>query len=218
MPDDERNIDINDPRLQKEMVEANPDADFFELPPPPPDDQDYLVKVVLGEKGIVSNKQKRKGDAEGKPTGPYFLNVALECHILDPGQTWDNAKLFENATSIIMQSSGTSYLHAILRALGYPAVGKMPLAGPGSLAEHALSVFTSDATCMVSGKWEARAQTATGEWITVRKGMKNFPPIDPKDLAQGYSPYADIMDPITRRPTGEQARAQFRISKFYQPG
>jgi len=218
---DERNIDINDPRLQAEMVEANPDADFFELPPPPPDDRDYLVKVVLGEKGLIAKRQSRKGDATGRPTGPYYLNAALECVILDQDQPWDQAKLFENATSIIMQSSGTSLLHAILRALGYPALGRMPLTGPGSLAEHAISVFTSDATCMVSGNWEARTQlpdkTGDLEWVTVKKKMKNFPLIDPANPQAGHYPYVEVIDPTTRQPTGEMARAQFRISKFYQP-
>jgi hypothetical protein len=219
MPDekDERTIDINDPRLQQEMVEANPDADFFELPAPPPDDRAYIVKVMLGDKGIVASRQKRKGDVEGRPTGPFFLNAAIECHIMDPDQPWDNRVLYENATSIIMQSSGTSLLHAILRALGYPALGRMPLTGPGSLAEHTLGVFSSEPQCGVEGKWEARAQNAKGDWITIRKGMKNFPLNNPSNPDEGYSPLVEILDPITRKPTGEYARAQFRISKFFQP-
>jgi hypothetical protein len=221
MPDatvDERNININDPRLQQEMVEANPDADFFELPPPPPDDRQYMVKVMLGDKGIVAKRQLRKGDADGRPTGPYYLNAAIDCHILDPDTPWDGRILYENATSIIMPSSGTSLLHAILRALGYPALGKMPLTGPNSLCEHVLGVLSSEPTCGVEGKWEARAKDASGNYYTVKKGMRNFPLINPHNPEEGYSPLVDVIDPVTRRPTGEQARAQFRISKFFQPG
>src|SRR6185437_4842434 len=168
MPDPDV-IDINDPLLQQEMVEADPEADFFEMPPPPPDDRDYQVKILLGERGVVAKRQKRKGE-NGQPTGPLFLNFALELRIIDPDQPWDGAPLFDNATSIIMQSSGTSLLLAILRAVGQPATGRMSL---DQLRDHALGVFASEPICSISGKWEAQIKDQDGKYKTVKKGMHN---------------------------------------------
>jgi len=215
MPD-VKTIDINDPLLQAEMVEANPEADFFELPPPPPDDRDYMVKVGMGDRGMTVKRQMRKGDAEGNPTGPLFLIVALENRIIDPDQIWNDAPLFDNATSIIMNSSGTSLLHAILRALGHPALGRMNLS---ELRDHALSVFSSELTCGVSGKWEASIEDqnpkAKKKYRIVRKGMSNFPLIDPAHPELGYSPYAEVIDSDTKRPTGDTVRAQFKINRYF---
>lgn len=206
MPDQDV-IDINDPLLQQEMVEADPDADFFEMPPPPPDDRDYQVKILLGERGVNVKRQTKKTDQPGHPTGPLFLNFALELRIMDPDQPWDGAPLFDNATSIVMQSSGTSLLHGILRAVGQPAAGRMDLA---ALRDHALGVFASEPTCLISGKWEAQAKDQDGKYKTVKKGMKNFPLIDPSHPELGHSPYAED------KQTGEAARAQFRVNKYFQ--
>jgi hypothetical protein len=209
-----KTIDINDPILLQEMVEANAEADFFELPPPPPDDRDYVVKVGLGDRGMTVKRQMRKGDADGQPSGPLFLICALENRIIDADQPWNDAPLFDNATSIIMGSSGTSLLHAILRALGHPALGRMNLS---ELRDHALSVFSSELTCGVGGKWEAsvKKEDGTGKYKTIRKGMKNFPLIDPADPNSGHYPYADVIDPDTKKATGETVRAQFKINRYF---
>ena len=214
MPDDPAVIDINDPLLQQEMVEADPEADFFELPPPPPDDREYQFKVMLGEKGITAKKQKRKGDPDGRPSGPVFLNVNLELRIVDPGQPWDNMPTQDYATSIVMQSSGTSKLHSILRALGAPAQGRMDLA---ALRDHIMGVLGSEPLCFGTGIWEARIEdsAADGGYRTVKKGMKNFPLVDPKQPELGHYPYAEVYDSTTKKPTGEQARAYFRINKYF---
>lgn len=215
MPDVKDKIDINDPLLQQEMIEADPEADFFELPPPPPDDRDYQAKILLGERGVNVKHQKMSGDKDGQPTGPLFLIFALELRLIDPGQPWDDAPLFDNATSIVMRSSGTSLLHAILRAVGVPAMGRMTLA---ELRDHALGVFASEPVCLVSGKWEAQIEDPPGSknYRAVKKGMKNFPLIDPAHPELGHYPYAEVFDPVTKQNTGEMARAQFRVNKYFR--
>src|SRR6202162_542536 len=109
---DPTTIDINDPILQQEMIEADPEADFFEQPPPPPDDREYQAKILLGERGVSVKYQKMNGDPDGRPSGPLFLSFALENRLIDPDMPWNDAPVFDNATSIVMRSSGTSLLHA----------------------------------------------------------------------------------------------------------
>jgi hypothetical protein len=198
------------------MIEADPEADYFELPPPPPDDQQYQVKVLLGDGGVTVRRQERKGDLNGQRTGLLFLNFALELRIVDPGQPWDNAACFDNATSIVMQNSGTSKLHSILRALGAPAMGRMDLA---ALRDHALGVLAGEPTAVITGKWEARAKDQDGTYRTVLKGMKNFPLLDPEHPELGHSPWAEDrvrMDPKTRQQigTGEMVRARFQVDNY----
>lgn len=211
-------IDINDPILQQEMVEADPEADYFELPPPPPDDREYQVKVLLGERGLSVKRQERKGDQDGQRTGPLFLNVSLEDRIVDPGQPWDNAACFDNATSIVMQNSGTSKLHSILRVVGAPAMGRMDLA---ALRDHTIGVLAGEPLAVITGKWEAQVkdENAKGGYRTVLKGMKNFPLIDPEHPELGHSPWAEDrirMDPKTRQQigTGEMVRARFQVDNY----
>jgi len=217
MPDAKDIIDINDPILQQEMVEADPDADFFEQPPPPPDDREYQFKLGLGEGGVTVKHQERKGDSNGQRTGPLFLNFNLEVRVVDPGQPWDNMPTQDYATSIVMQSSGTSKLHSILRAVGAPALGRMDLA---ALRDHALGVFASEPLCFGQGQWEARAKDGDGSYRTVRRGMKNFPLVDPQHPELGHSPWIEDavhVDAKTRAQvgTGEIVRAYFRVNKYF---
>jgi hypothetical protein len=220
MPNDDV-IDINDPALQQEMIEADPEADYFALPPPPPDDRDYQVKIMLGSNGLVAKRQQRTEDHNGARTGALFLSAALDLTIIDPGQPWDGARVFDNPNSIIMQRSGTSLLHAILKAVGAPALGRMPLLGPGSLYEHTLGVIASEPVCMISGHWLAQVEDPTAltnkdRWRTVRKGMQNFPLLDPAHPELGHSPYVPVIDPVTKKETGEEIRAKFKVTSYFR--
>jgi hypothetical protein len=178
-------IDINDPLLQQEMVEADPDANFFETPPPP-DDREFQVKITCESDPTVKRQHKKTGPPD-KSTGPLFLNFSLTLRIVDPNQPWDNQMVFDNATSLVMDSSGTSRLHTILRAIGAPALGSMSLA---QLRDHAIDVFNSEPTAFIEGQWEARAESQGNKradkngWVTVRRGMKNFEKDETK--AAGY--------------------------------
>ncbi len=221
MPDDKGIIDINDPILQQEMVEADPDADWFEQAAPPPDDRDYQVKILLGEHGMIAKKQQRKGDTNGTRTGPMFLSLELELRIVDPGQPWDNMPTSYWADSLIWDNKGTSKLHTILRAVGAPARGNMTIA---DLRDHTLGVLASEPLAFCEGKWEARAKDAENEYRTVLKGMKNFPLIDPQHPEHGHSPFVEDVvtkrrDPKTQQivevGTGEVVRAYFRVNRIF---
>jgi hypothetical protein len=238
MPNDnEQKIDnINDPRLQQEMVEADPDADLYEVAAPPPDSQPdgmpitYQVKLILGSDGLTAKQQFRDGDAEGRPSGAYYLNVSIEAYIIDPGGPFDNWVLYENNATSLLQvkrgakqnsdgPSGTSTLHTILRSVGYPMLGKVPLTGPGSLAEHTVGVLSSEPVCGITGRWEAScpnpySKSRKDKYRDVCLGMKNFPLVDRNNPDLGHSPLVDIIDPITRVATG-QARAKFKIRRFF---
>ncbi len=206
-------IDINDPLLQQEMIEANPDADFFEPPPPPPDDREYQVKVMLGDRGVVVRRQRKKDETDANASGPLYLNFHLEERIIDPDQPWDNMPVYDNATSLVMGSNGTSALHTILRALQMPARGQMSLA---QLKDHVLNVLAGEPTTVILGKWEAQVEDGVlpngkTNYRTVKKGMKNFPLIDPSNPALGHSHY------IEDKATGEVCRAQFRVERYRLP-
>lgn len=208
---DKEVIDINDPILQQEMVEADPEADYFEMPPPPPDDREYQVKLLLGEKGPMVKRQERKGDSNGERTGPLFWNFPLELHFIEPGQPWDNDVCFDNATDIVMQRSGTSKIHSILRSLGSPAMGRMSKA---ELRDFVLGVLAGEPIGIITGKWEASVKMDDGTYRLVLKGMKNFPLIDPQRPELGHSPWAEDrvkFDHKTKQQvgTGEMIRARF---------
>jgi hypothetical protein len=174
MPEPEK-IDINDPRLQQEMVEANPDANFFDPTPPPPDDRELQVVVRVDDEGPSAKKQAKRGDPQGGPfTGPLVVSFPLVLQVVDPGQPWDAQYIYDNASSGISDAKGTSRLHTILRALGAPALGNMSLA---QLRDHAINVFSTEPTAFITGEWEARCEDpkARGGWRTCCRGMKNFP-------------------------------------------
>jgi hypothetical protein len=174
MPNEQDTIDINDPQLQSEMVEANPDANFFDPPPPPPDDRELQMVITVSDEGPSAKKSFRRGDPEGKPSGPLVVSFPLILRVVDPGQPWDNIAVYDNASSNVSDNKGTSRLHTILRALGAPALGAMSLA---QLRDHAANVFSTEPTAWVEGEWEARVEDpkARGGYRTACRGMKNFP-------------------------------------------
>jgi len=213
MPEDV--ISINDPELLKEIVEADPEADFFEAPPPPPEG-DYMVKLFLGQKGIVIRRQKRKDVDQGDArTGPLHVAVWMDVHILDPGQPWDDTTCSYFADSIISdrkkrpgQPLGTSKLHTILRAVNQPAIGAMSLP---ELLQHTQSVLASEPTCGARGQWVAKAGKEE-DYRIVLTGMNNFPLLDPQHPEFGHD--HNIIDPKTN----QAVRAYFNILSFIRMG
>jgi hypothetical protein len=98
-------VDINDLSLANEEVEVNSEADAF-AGPPPPDDGDHRAKLKLGQRKVTAGKTK-----QGLP---YFM-VHIEATLNEPGQRFDGAKVFDSASSMVMQSSGTCRIAGILR-------------------------------------------------------------------------------------------------------
>lgn len=207
---DKLTYDINDPALQHEMVEADPEKDFFELPVPPPDGR-HRVRVLLGERNITIKRQAKKGERKDAATGPFFVNAEIENRIDSPNEYGDGMPVFDYATSIIMASSGTSRLHGILRAIQAPAPARLSIQ---DLARHVVNTLASEtATAEVETIWEAQVkETKNGvdSYRTVCKGMKNFPPDDTSPT--GYSPIA--IDKVT----GQECRARAQVVRYYLPG
>jgi len=206
MPDVDT-IDINDPALQQEMVEADPEANFFEAPPPPPDDREYEVRIVCEEAPKIA-RQAKKGEQKGKGTGPLYANFSLTLRIVAPNEPWDNQPVFDKATSMVMENSGTSRLHSILRAVRAPALGRMTLR---ELIDHATNVFATEPTAFIEGEWESSIEAPgnkradKGGYVRARRGMQNFVKDDTKP-----SGYNHVWDDPELGP----APAKFRVTNY----
>lgn len=186
-------VDINDLSLDTSEVEINPEADAFAYPPPPPEGR-YRVKLKLADKGW--EKGLTKGNVE-------YLRANIEARIIAPGETWDDKPLFDNPSTQVFESSGTSRIVGILKALGMtgiPARGKIV-----EYARFLQPYLEQEAEIDVQTQWEAYCKDCEK---TVAKGMKRFP------MNGGGSHKGAIECPQGH---GE-LNAQSRISKYMAVG
>ena len=194
--------DINDLSLMSEPVEVDGSItgeDFFQ--PPIPDDGDHLARLTLGDRGIKASRQKDK--STGQKSGKGFLMVHLAVELLDDSGNKVGV-IFDNPTSIVMESVNTSKLHAILDACGNPAPARATL---GELLAHTEATLAQSPQVEVTTQWEARYNKGTDtdpDYKTLLKGQKKFPP----KPDGGYERI--VMDPET----GERVTAQAVIRKY----
>lgn len=202
--------DINSLDLLNEVVEVTSTAsaeDFFA--PPIPEDGDHTAVLHLGDRGIKVDKQRESKN--GPKTGPAYLNVHMQAKILsDSGE--EGLSVFDSLTSIVMQSAGTSRLHAVLAVAADPAPARCSL---GELKDHVEKFLAQGPQVGVTTQWEAQVNDGTAErpdYRTVVKGMRKFPPmLDESGNPTGkYNP--EIVDPKT----GQKVRAQARITKYFK--
>lgn len=197
--------DINNLELMNEVVEVDGSVDseqFFQ--PPLPDDGVHDAIIKLGNRGLKIERQKDKQTKNR--TGPAFINAHFAIQLLnDNGEP--GIMCFDNPTSIVMQSSGTSRLHAILDILGDPAPPRCTF---GELIEHTERALAQDARCQVVTQWEAQIEDPPGTYRDVKKGQKNFPQlVDEHGQPNGkFDP--EILDPKT----GQKVRAVARVVRF----
>lgn len=173
---------------QSEIVEYDPNKDFYAAPPPPAAGQ-YQVVVALSDKpGSFDIKKSGK-------TKQLFLsgNMVLK---FDSGQTQ-----FVNCSSYLMR--GQSELHTLLQAIGMPASPRLTVA---ELKEHADAALKDGARVNIEGDWEASIPESDGKYRTVVKGMHLFPP-DPS-AESGHNHI--IKDPKT----GQEVAARFQVKKW----
>jgi hypothetical protein len=197
--------DINETDLLRQEVETDSSADpnkFFA--PPLLDDGEYDAVLEVGDRGITVTQQKDKSTQQ--KTGPAFLTIHLHAKTVDAA---GNAGLgaFDNPTSIVMQSQGTSKLAVILQLIGVNIPGRCSLGELKELAERALA---QSPRIKITTRWEAQVKLADGTYQTVRTGQRNFPPeLDGEGKPTGrYSP--EVTDPKS----GLSATAQVRIQKY----
>src|SRR5206468_961864 len=95
---------------------------------------------------------------------------AIEARIVAPGERWDDNPVFDNASTMVMQSSGTSRVVGILKAIG----AEVPTRGGHEVFARALDAeLAKEPEVQITIKWEGYCST---DEVTVAKGAKAFPP------------------------------------------
>lgn len=208
--------DINNLDLLNESVEVSGDVtpeSFFS--PPILDDGEHEAILHLGDRGIKADRQADK--VTGLKTGPGYLNVHLQAKTVDDAGN-ERIGCFDNPTSIVMQSVGTSRLHMILDAAGHKAPNNISL---GELKEHTELALAQSPKVKIATQWEASAKvetqgqadasgTAIGKYYTFLKGQKKFPPV----LDENGNPTGKFQTQVQDPKTGLVGNAQVRIVKY----
>ena len=217
-------VDINSLELLNEPVEVDGSVNseaFFR--PPLPDDGDHLAILKLGDRGIKVDRQR---DESGEKRGKPFLQVHLAEELIDA----TGAKVgmaFDQVTSVLMPNTGTTKLHAILDICGDPAPARCTL---GDLLAHTEQVFAQSPRATVTTQWEASTKAdsqdsvnraislglaksgklGVGDYYTILRGQKKFPPILDEDGKPSGKFESEIEDPVG----GEKVRAQVRVLRY----
>jgi hypothetical protein len=133
-------VDINSLDLADEEISVNSDADAF-AGPPPPDDGDHLVKLSLGDRKVQMGK--------GKNGQTYFMAHVVAKLVTGP---FENRVVFDNASTMIMQGSGTCRAAGVLKALGETVP---PRTTAKTLMQELVSRLAGEPQCIVTTSWEA---------------------------------------------------------------
>lgn len=134
-----------------------------------PDNVQPVVTWKVGPRGFSDPKKDKNGNA--------FFKVSLQGNVVAPGTYYDNLAIFYEPTSIIF-SSGTSAIHAMLKAFGQAAPQRCSL---GELKNRVEGALAGSPQTKVRGVWEGSIQDGTNEatgkakYKVVVRGMKKFP-------------------------------------------
>lgn len=164
-------VDINDLQLADEQVDVNGDADAF-AGPPPPDDGDHRAKLSLGKRAVTSGKSKNGG---------LFYMVDVNAKII--AGAFENRILFDNASTMVMQNTGTSRMAGIMKALGETISGRTSIV---ELTRNFVAKLTGEPEVIVQSQWTAYCQDCNEEnknsngkrgkkGGVVLRGQKRFP-------------------------------------------
>lgn len=198
-------IDLNDPNLQVENLEVNPEKDQFAYPAPPPAGT-YDAKLKIKQKDGVDFYRGETGK------GKKYLATQIEARLVIVGgdeslQRYDNWPIFDNFVSTLVQEqAGTNKIVGILKAVGQQVPAKTT---DVELARLLRDKLAGEPSCKITIDWEASAETGQtddrGKAIYERfKGMKRFP-ADPNKKGT-YLPVVSIK--------GTDATAQAIILKY----
>lgn len=174
-------VDINDLQLADEQVDLNADADAFAGPPPPPDG-DYTVKLSVGKRAVTQGKAKG---------GKLFYMVDTNGKVIVG--PFENRIFFDNVSTMVMDSSGTSRMAGVLKALGHPVGGRTSIV---ELTRQYVNVLTGEPSVTVQTQWEAYCADCKSDYDSsngkrgkkggiVLRGEKRFPQNAPVDGQPG---------------------------------
>ena len=194
-------FDLNDPRLGAEedfeSYDVNPDGDAFAAPAPVPDGSyDVLVAVQHSK---FTRRHIKTGQNKGKP----FLTATLELTVVDPEGEFDGRKIFADINTLIQQSSGSSTIAGVLKALGVEVDTRT---NDGALCQLLGQAVAAEPTCRVKTRWRAAAKDAEGKYQTLRSGMRSFPALNDEGTKFNHL----IEDPQT----GENVSARADVVRF----
>lgn len=194
-------FDLNDPRLEAEeefeSYNINPDGDAYSKPPPVPDGN-YDVTVAVQHSKFLQRTIKT-GANKGKP----FLTATLELTVVDPDGEHDGRKIFADINTLIQQSSQSSTVAGVLKALEVEFESRTT---DGKLCLLLGEAVQSEPTVRVKTRWKASAKDEDGKYQTVKSGMRSFPALNDEGTKFNHI----IDDPNT----GETIAAQAKVVRF----
>lgn len=189
-------VDLNDLALEDEALLLDPDADAFQGPPPPPDGI-HLVKLALFRRNGESPFQAGK-DKHGRP----YIMASVVGTLIAEGRSWNNQKVFDRVSTVILGTSGTCRMAGVLKALGIPVPATTTMKGLAQMFENALE---GEPLIGIETQWQCRSQRGD-TWETILRGMKKFP------QRQDGGHQHIITDPET----GELVTAQANVLRYVQ--
>lgn len=153
-------VDLNDLQLADEQVDLNADADAF-AGPPPPNDGDHLAKLSMGKRAVTGGKDKR-----GRP----FYIVDTNAKLI--AGAFDGRILFDNVSTIVMDSSGTSRMAGVLKALGHQVGGRTSIV---ELSRLYVNTLVGEPQVTVQSQWTAYCADCKAEADASggKRGKKN---------------------------------------------
>lgn len=208
-------VDLNDMSLMDEVIEVDgtvTSEEFFN--PPLPDDGEHQVVLKLGNRGIKIerqfNKETKRRDGQG------FLNVHLQLASVKENGSVGGTIGFDNCSSLVMPSVGTSRVHMAFDGSVGPDGSPMTLPARATLGELKTAIETAISQgprSFVTTQWLAQVNRGTKDspdYQDVLKGQKNFPKRLDADGNETGRYEAEVADPKSQT----VCRAQVKVLKY----
>ncbi len=162
-------IDINDPTavLPDDEINLNPEGDAFAGPAPVPDGE-HIAFLTLGQRGF------QQGTTE---QGVNYVMAHIEARVIAEGEKFNNFPVFDTASTLVMESSGTSRMAGVLGALGVKVPSRISIK---ELARLFAKELENKPQVRIKTKWEGFCTDCPNEKTgklgkVVVRGQRNFP-------------------------------------------
>lgn len=191
-------LDLNDPSayLPDDAVVLNLEGDAFAGMSPMVDGE-HVCSVELGKRGFTTGTTG---------AGQNYIMAHVAATIVDPGDKDVKKMAFDNVSTLVQESSGTSTMAGLLSALGVQVAARTTLKELALLLNTALE---GKPQVKVTTRWEAQYKTgekkANGkdEYKRLARGMRSFP----EDGNGGHR--AEV-----KAPNGELVNAQAVVTRY----